>query len=974
MRFISTLTLLLLFAVAGVAQTTCVKTDECFQFTYNTPVYNTNGTVTISWTVKVNCNRDLSHASFGLPAGAKASKYTSSGVKVAKVENSTNNPFYAIKFETGEGVKNGKTATFTYTITAAQFATMTTIRAEAKAATTVGMVSFSTTKITGVNIQGATTTCINQPTSLTAQVTPAGNYMYQWQVATVPNVFTNISGANQAMYTPPTATSGTKYYRVNVSVVDGCSSFTSSAVTYTVHAAPTAAINYNGPYCKSEGIASVSSFSGATGGVYSAPAGLSINPANGDITLAQSTPGTYTVSYTVQNNNGCTYTATDDVTVVGTEGLWTGQYSTDWYTPGNWCSNTVPTPTTNVKVPSNVPNMPTIPQGCVTINNLELQDGTTLTFKNACFEFTGKTTGTGKFITDCSSKLTVSGSGGSAGTIYFQNGGDNLGALTLNRTGGDGSVAVGSPVAICDVLTVTTGTVVTNNQVTIKSTPEKTARVAPLDCNTAAVSGDVIVERYLTARRAWRLLAVPTTGQQTMKEAWQEGALTVLENPHPGYGTHVTGGTFTNGFDQTQTNSIGINLFDPVIGSFSTRRLSSTYLPISSEKGYFLFYRGNRSTSLTTNTPPPTATTLRTKGALITCDQTDYTGTGNCTMFANPYASAIDFTKLTRSNVPAVFYLWDPYLGTSGGYQAFDAENGYVPVPGGGSYGKTPNTVIESGQAFMIMKPAANGSITFHESAKVEGSTNRGFRAAAGVKMGLLLNTIELNKKTNLVDGALTIFGDYATEVDELDVKKLANVDEEIAFEQGSEALTINRRQPVGSADTLFIKTNNLQARSYQLKFEPAQFDPSATAILEDKLLQTATPISLTEATTYEFTVAEGKEAAQANRFMIVLKHAAVVQKGGVRTVVPAIAEAKMMVYPNPVVGSNIKFRVTNLPKGTYALSLVNMLGQNVYAGQISHQGGNLDSKFIAPQLSTGKYHLIIKNNSISISQSLNKN
>ena len=48
---------------------------------------------------------------------------------------------------------------------------------------------------------------------------------------------------------------------------------------------------------------------GTAGGTYTAPAGVIINAATGDINLATSTPGTYTVTYTFTNGT-CSNTAT----------------------------------------------------------------------------------------------------------------------------------------------------------------------------------------------------------------------------------------------------------------------------------------------------------------------------------------------------------------------------------------------------------------------------------------------------------------------------------------------------------------------------------------------------------------------------------------------------------------------------------------------------------------------------------------
>jgi hypothetical protein len=57
--------------------------------------------------------------------------------------------------------------------------------------------------------------------------------------------------------------------------------------------------------------------------------------------------------------------------------------------------------------------------------------------------------------------------------------------------------------------------------------------------------------------------------------------------------------------------------------------------------------------------------------------------------------------------------LWDPkLLGTSGlGAYHLYASNGYDPVPGGGSYGNTPNSRIESGQAFIVSSTTGGSSV-----------------------------------------------------------------------------------------------------------------------------------------------------------------------------------------------------------------------------------------------------------------------
>jgi hypothetical protein len=98
---------------------------------------------------------------------------------------------------------------------------------------------------------------------------------------------------------------GCTEYEWYVETFDGIISTTSDVWTFTTPL-PTATISYPGsPYNTSGGTASVS-LSGTNGGLYSAlPAGLTLNTSNGNVTLASSTPGTYTVTYTIEESGNC---------------------------------------------------------------------------------------------------------------------------------------------------------------------------------------------------------------------------------------------------------------------------------------------------------------------------------------------------------------------------------------------------------------------------------------------------------------------------------------------------------------------------------------------------------------------------------------------------------------------------------------------------------------------------------------------
>ena len=91
----------------------------------------------------------------------------------------------------------------------------------------------------------------------------------------------------------------------------GCSNTTTTSIT--INALPTATINYAGsPYCAT-GTATVTQ-TGTAGGTYTAPAGVVIDAATGDIDLVASTPGTYTITYSVYCG-ACSNTTTTSITI-----------------------------------------------------------------------------------------------------------------------------------------------------------------------------------------------------------------------------------------------------------------------------------------------------------------------------------------------------------------------------------------------------------------------------------------------------------------------------------------------------------------------------------------------------------------------------------------------------------------------------------------------------------------------------------
>jgi hypothetical protein len=91
------------------------------------------------------------------------------------------------------------------------------------------------------------------------------------------------------------------YYAEARNLTTGCVSSSRTAVTATIHPFPTASISYGAnAFCNSSSDVSPL-ITGQTGGSFSSTAGLIINSSSGEISPANSTPGTYIVTYTFSN-------------------------------------------------------------------------------------------------------------------------------------------------------------------------------------------------------------------------------------------------------------------------------------------------------------------------------------------------------------------------------------------------------------------------------------------------------------------------------------------------------------------------------------------------------------------------------------------------------------------------------------------------------------------------------------------------
>ena len=417
---------------------------------------------------------------------------------------------------------------------------------------------------------------------------------------------------------------------------------------------------------------------------------------------------------------------------------------------------------------------------------------------------------------------------------------------------------------------------------------------------TASISyfsdGKFTVERYISTGvshgKSWQFLATPTNGGQTVNQAWQDTATAANQSRYGGYGTQITSNIspLPLRFDAYTAPGSSMKVYNAAGNNF-TGIANTTTLPIYNQKGYMVFVRGDRT--VTTSAAAANATVLRTSGRIFNpvsnIPPVTNIGATQFESLGNPYASAIDFSNdaavIKSINVQKIFYVWDPKLGGSYGYGAYQtftkgvgADNNYYVTPGGGNYGASGsiNNSVQSGQAFFVHTFGGTGTITFTENAKLSNSAMV-FRPvpAQGHIRSLRCNLSVINNdEPILLDGVLNEFDrSFSNNIDELDVQKIANSSENISIASNEKDFTVERMMIPGQNDTIFYKLGMLKVRKYAFEFTLANlYNDGLTAFLEDLYLNTQTILNLSGTTKVRFDVTNIPASYASNRFRIIFK------------------------------------------------------------------------------------------------------
>jgi hypothetical protein len=491
---------------------------------------------------------------------------------------------------------------------------------------------------------------------------------------------------------------------------------------------------------------------------------------------------------------------------------------------------------------------------------------------------------------------------------------DNAKFVELGKNNGTLNVTGGS-LSITNTFTSNSGTLNAGDRVILKSTSIDNTALVPE--STEGTINSIRVERLIPSERAYRFMSSPVTTDQFIFENWQQNGL----NPSdPDYrdnvGTHVTGGTVADGFDQNQSGNPSMYSFDLQAQNYVPISNTKTTRLINSE-GYYTLIRGDRGVNLFDNNATPTETTLEQTGSLYIGTKTNsYTLPSNevFVLLGNPYQAPTDMNAVIGASDPSFknqMWIWIQTDYTSGQFVNIDdLTNPITNVPG-----SNVTKDLQPGQAgFFQTKNGVSGdvSLTFNEADKV-GSEN--LTETFSVKTNLVsspdgflrIGLYDVNSIPFVdvaYDGIIVKFDNqYSNTVDDYDGMKFFSAEESLSVLLNDTYLSSNNRKlPDNLDEVINLSFFNLDQSEYvfSVELEGLLFLPNGI-LLWDKYLDSYTP--LTDQGLIHFNIDASLPGSSASdRFALVFEDATLE--------VEDHFFSEVNFYPNPIVGNflNIQF------------------------------------------------------------------
>ena len=490
------------------------------------------------------------------------------------------------------------------------------------------------------------------------------------------------------------------------------------------------------------------------------------------------------------------------------------------------------------------------------------------------------------------------------------------------------------------------GTLTSNGNLTFKSSTTRSAILKEVTGG-GSITGDVTVEQFYPANRAFRFVTSPVNMTSSIYDNWQEGG-----GSTPGLGTHITGGTLAQGYDQNISNNpslFGYNalgLAGPVgwlaISSNNSNNLGAVNLPVGLPLRMMI--RGDRTISLTNAGAAPTATTLRSTGTLAVGDfsPASYVSTfntstsGTFAFIGNPYQAQVDLSQtLTSTGTedinPNFYYAWQP------------ATNNYVTYSfASGGVQNGVSNLIQPGQSFFVITDETAGTtagynpdIGFSESQKSLSTFTTSTYSSpttSDTRVRIALNGINNTSPfdTDYVSATFSSTGDDA--ITSLDAMKIFGLSEQLSIKKNVSYLSIESRSTIIDDTVMDLSILNMSTGSYNLRISINNL-VGFEAFLMDDFLGTSVPLDQNGESVINFDI-DGNDAQSfaETRFRIVF-HTVTLSSGD-----SAFAKA-VQLYPNPITTDILN--ITGLQDGKVQVTVTNLLGQQIHSNTIETRGNS---------------------------------
>ncbi len=622
--------------------------------------------------------------------------------------------------------------------------------------------------------------------------------------------------------------------------------------------------------------------------------------------------------------------------------IWTGATSNVWNLATNWNPAQIPSSTDDVIIATSSNN----PILSITnaVRNITINYGATLTVSGT-LQIGGNLSNLGA-LNALNGTLVLNG----LTAQTFNANGALVQNLTINNAAG---VSLTDSLNLTGTLTPTAGVLTTGGFLTLKSSASSTASIASNVSGNPYISGNVIVERFITRRRAFRFLASPVNTSNFISGNWQ-------------LATHITGSlTGQNGFDQTNTGNASLFTYQLSNEAWTTiPNTNATNLTIGT--GYRMLVRGDRNINLNSTIPPDSVSlVLRATGTILmgnvvfgggsvssspagipALNAAIGSGANNSTigwsLIGNPYACAVDWSNVTKSNVSSTFATWN--VNNAG-------RGSYVYHNGSAGTGFGASNIINSGQSIFVQTTAANPSITFTETSKVTSTPPSHF------KKGL---TNVLNIDIFIGDrayDALTVLFDAnnSNEYDANDFIKLVNPEINFySYLSDGTRLAMNNMREFGTETVVPLGLDGVfNGGSYELKFSNQNTFTNAELKLKDKFLNKM--YDLKSINNLTFTVSSDSNSFGKNRFELIFSKSAT----GINSELSS-NNNNFIVFPNPA-NNVLNLSLTTTQEDNYSYAILNQLGAEISNGQLDLKYKRTHALNIE-NLSNGVYFIQVKN------------